>query len=65
MSESTNTKKPNGINKKNRTHVPVEGHKIEELQQKNLQELIEIAKQMQVENPHEFPRRDLIFEILK
>lgn len=66
MSESTNTKKPNtNNNKKNRTHVPVEGYKIEDLQQKTLQELLEIADEMKVENPHEYPRRDLIFEILK
>lgn len=67
MSESTNTKKHNNNNnnKKNRTHVPVEGYKIEDLQQKTLQELLEIADEMKVENPHEYPRRDLIFEILK
>lgn len=65
MSESTNIKKPNNNNKKNRTHVPVEGYKIEDLQQKTLQELLEIADEMKVENPHEYPRRDLIFEILK
>ncbi|MBD3843134.1 MAG: transcription termination factor Rho [Campylobacterales bacterium] len=65
MSESTNTKKSNTSSKKNRTHVPVEGYKIEDLQQKTLHELIEIANKMKVENPHEYPRRDLIFEILK
>lgn len=67
MSESTNTKKPNNNNnnKKNRTHVPVEGYKIEDLQQKTLQELLEIADEMKVESPHEYPRRDLMFEILK
>ena len=65
MNESTNTKKPNNNNKKSRTHVPVEGYKIEDLQQKTLQELLEIADGMKVESPHEYPRRDLIFEILK
>ncbi|MBD3808414.1 MAG: transcription termination factor Rho [Epsilonproteobacteria bacterium] len=65
MNESTNTKKSNTSSKKNRTHVPVEGYKIEDLQQKTLHELIEIANKMKVENPHEYPRRDLIFEILK
>ncbi|MGW8169037.1 MAG: transcription termination factor Rho [Sulfurovaceae bacterium] len=58
-------KKPNHPNRKNRTHVPVEGYKVEELQQKPLNQLLEIAEEMKVENPHELPRRDLIFEILK
>ncbi len=66
MSEN---KKPNGnthANKRNnRTHVPVSGYKIETLQQKPLTELIEIAKEVKVENPNEFQRKDLIFEILK
>jgi transcription termination factor Rho len=65
MSESTNTKKSNTNSKKNRTHVPVEGYKIEDLQQKTLPELLEIADEMRIESPHEYPRRDLIFEILK
>jgi transcription termination factor Rho len=51
--------------RKNRTHVPVEGHKIEELQNKPLSELVVIAKELKVENPNEFQRKDLIFEILK
>ncbi|RLA68860.1 MAG: transcription termination factor Rho [Epsilonproteobacteria bacterium] len=66
MSEN---KKPNGnphANKRNnRTHVPVNGYKIEILQQKPLIDLVEIAKEVKVENPNEFQRKDLIFEILK
>jgi transcription termination factor Rho len=62
MSENNN-KKPN--NKKNRTHVPVQGYTIEDLQQKPLSELVEIAGELQVENPNEYQRKDLIFEILK
>ncbi|MBL0721865.1 MAG: transcription termination factor Rho [Sulfurovum sp.] len=62
-------KKSNGkhnVNRKNnRTHVPVDGHKIENLQQKPLLELVQIAKDVKVENPNEFQRKDLIFEILK
>ncbi|MDD3774935.1 MAG: transcription termination factor Rho [Sulfurovaceae bacterium] len=58
-------KKPTHHNRKSRTHVPVEGYKVEELQQKPLNQLLEIAEEMKVENPHELPRRDLIFEILK
>jgi len=66
MSEN---KKSNGnthANKRNnRTHVPVDGYKIETLQQKPLTDLVEIAKEVKVENPNEFQRKDLIFEILK
>ncbi len=49
----------------NRTHIPVEGYKIEDLQQKSLNELIEIARKFKVDNPNEYQRKDLIFEILK
>jgi len=51
--------------RKNRTHVPVDGHKIEDLQQKPLTQLVEIARSVKIENPNEFQRKDLIFEILK
>ncbi|MCF6244592.1 MAG: transcription termination factor Rho [Sulfurovum sp.] len=61
---SKSTSKP--ANKKNnRTHVPVNGHKIETLQNLPLNDLVEIAKEVKVENPNEFQRKDLIFEILK
>jgi transcription termination factor Rho len=65
---SDNNKKSssgNNAGRKNRTHVPVQGYKIEDLQQKPLDELVTIAKEVQVENPNEYQRRDLIFEILK
>ena len=54
-------------NKKNntRTHVPVDGYKVEELQSKPVEELVQIAHKVKVENPNEFKRKDLIFEILK
>jgi len=54
-------------NRKNntRTHVPVNGYKVEELQSKPLEELVTIAHKVKVENPNEFKRKDLIFEILK
>ena len=57
--------KPNTNRKNHRTHVPVDGHKIETLQKKPLIDLVEIAKEVKVENPNEFQRKDLIFEILK
>jgi len=63
MSEQQSKKQ----NKKhhNRTHVPVDGYKVEELQSKPLDELVTIANKVKVENPNEFKRKDLIFEILK
>jgi transcription termination factor Rho len=66
MSEQQQSKKQNH-NKKNhtRTHIPVEGYKVEELQSKPLDELVTIANKVKVENPNEFKRKDLIFEILK
>ena len=65
--KSNDTKKASGnnANRKNRTHVPVQGHKVEDLQQLPLEELVTIAKEVKVENPNEFQRKDLIFEILK
>ena len=48
-----------------RTHIPVDGHKIEELRMLSLDELVQIANSVGVENPREFRRQDLIFEILK
>jgi transcription termination factor Rho len=64
MSEQQHQKKQNKKNH-SRTHVPVEGYKVEELQSKPLEELVTIADKVKVENPNEFKRKDLIFEILK
>ena len=61
-------KKQNPNKKKNnhsRTHVPVDGYKVETLQAEPLEKLVEIALKVKVENPNEFKRKDLIFEILK
>ena len=66
MSEQQQKKQYNKKkNSNNRTHIPVEGYKVEELQSKPLEILIEIALKVKVENPNEFKRKDLIFEILK
>jgi transcription termination factor Rho len=65
MSEQKNKKHNNNNKKSNRTHIPVEGYKVEELQSKPLEELVTIAEKVKVENPNEFKRKDLIFEILK
>ncbi len=51
--------------KTSRTHVPVNGRTIEELRTKPLNELVEIAAELNVEDPNELKRQDLIFEILK
>jgi len=65
MSDKKKSSNGNTANRKNRTHVPVDGYKIENLQQLPLTELVTIAKEVKVENPNEFQRKDLIFEILK
>jgi len=65
MSDNKKPSSGSSANRKNRTHVPVDGYKIENLQQLPLTELVTIAKEVKVENPNEFQRKDLIFEILK
>ncbi|CAA6815470.1 MAG: Transcription termination factor Rho [uncultured Sulfurovum sp.] len=66
MSEQQ-SKKQNNNNKKssNRTHVPVNGYKVEDLQKEPMENLVAIALKERVENPNEYKRKDLIFEILK
>lgn len=61
MSENNQNKKEH----KTRTHMPVEGYTIEDLRAKPINKLAEIAKSLGIENPQEFLRQDLIFEILK
>ena len=73
MEKSEQNQEQNGEKKQNnnyrkqhqRTHTPVQGYKIEELRAKGLDELLEIADELNVENPHQLKRQDLIFEILK
>ncbi len=73
MSGNTNSNNnTNNYNKNNnhhyhksRTHIPVEGYKIENLRGMPLEKLIEIATDLNVENPQELKRQDLMFEILK
>ncbi|TLD97723.1 transcription termination factor Rho [Helicobacter jaachi] len=48
-----------------RTHTPVEGYQLEELRTKSIKHLINIAEEVGVENPSDYRRQDLIFEILK
>ena len=60
MGEGTKTKSNN-----QRTHIPVDGYKIEDLRTLELAKLLEIAGSAGVENPQELKRQDLMFEILK
>lgn len=48
-----------------RTHIPVDGYKIEELRILDLDDLIAIATSVGIENPCEFRRQELVFEILR
>eukprot|EP00767_Chilomastix_cuspidata_P007729 gnl/Chilomastix_cuspidata/8522.p1 GENE.gnl/Chilomastix_cuspidata/8522~~gnl/Chilomastix_cuspidata/8522.p1 ORF type:complete len:448 (-),score=6.51 gnl/Chilomastix_cuspidata/8522:12-1355(-) len=65
QSKPKNAKNSNGNGKKTRTHIPVEGYKIEQLRELPLEELLKIAKDLEVENPQELKRQDLMFNILK
>lgn len=55
----------NGRKNYAKTHVPVEGYQIEELRSMDLENLIAIADELGVENPREFRRQALVFEILR
>ena len=59
------TTKANGNSRKPRTHVPVEGHTIEKLREHPTDALLQIAKDLGVENPQELKRQELMFSILK
>lgn len=52
-------------NSKRRTHVPVDGYKIEDLRTITLDDLVAMATDLGVENPNDLKRQDLMFEILK
>ena len=60
-----NRRSGNNNHRKTRTHIPVEGYKIENLRHMSLEKLVEIAINLNVENPNELKRQDLMFEILK
>lgn len=65
--EETNKKPTRKANasKKSRTHVPVKGLTIEILREKTTDELIQSARELEIENPQEYQRQDLIFAILE
>lgn len=50
---------------KRQQHIPAEAYKLEELSIKPIAELIAIAQSLSIDNPQEFKRQDLMFEILK
>ena len=63
--EETSQPKNNTHKSKTRTHIPVEGYTIEQLRTFPTEELISIANVLEIENPQELKRQDLMFEILK
>jgi len=67
MSENTQNKprKNSKNNGSNRTHRPVSGASVEELRTKTIEELVNIATELGIEQPNELKRQDIIFEILK
>jgi transcription termination factor Rho len=67
MSDTKQQRNNSNNNRKQhqRTHTPVEGYKLEDLQNEPLVKLVEIAEKLKVENPNGYQRKDLIFEILK
>ncbi|MDY0326851.1 MAG: transcription termination factor Rho [Arcobacteraceae bacterium] len=58
-------KSPKDTKAKSRTHVPVEGFTIEQLRTFPLEQLLQIANDLEIENPQELKRQDLMFSILK
>jgi transcription termination factor Rho len=63
--EETSQPKNQNHKTKTRTHIPVEGYTIEQLRTFPTEELISIANVLEIENPQELKRQDLMFEILK
>ncbi len=57
--------KSNTNTPKTRTHKPVKGVSVEDLRIKSIEELTAMAVELNIEQPNELKRQDLIFEILK
>jgi len=64
-SQPRKNSRQNNRNNSKRTHTPVKGSSVEDLRTKSIQELVEIATALGVEQPNELKRQDVIFEILK
>jgi len=68
MSENTPQqprKNKSNNNSKTRTHNPAKGVSVEDLRVKGIDELTAMAVELNIDNPNELKRQDLIFEILK
>jgi transcription termination factor Rho len=69
MSENTSQKPRKNNNakgaSKSRSHKPVNGTSVEDLRAKPLDELVNIATELNIERPNDLKRQDIIFEILK
>ena len=63
--KSTKSNSKNANSSKSRSHTPVKGNSVEELRTKSIDELVNIAIELNVEHPQELKRQDVIFEILK
>ena len=64
-SNNSNPKNTSRNNNSKRTHTPVKGSSVEDLRTKSIEDLINIATELNVEHPQELKRQDVIFEILK
>jgi len=62
---SNNSNSNNKTNAKARTHKPVKGASVEDLRIKSIEDLTAMAVELNIEQPNELKRQDLIFEILK
>ncbi|MDD3854248.1 transcription termination factor Rho [Sulfurimonas sp.] len=60
---NSNNKMPTTV--KARTHKPVKGASVEDLRIKSIEDLTAMAVELNIEQPNELKRQDLIFEILK
>lgn len=67
MSENTSQKprKNTRNNSKSRSHKPVNATSVEDLRSKTIDELVNIATELNIESPNDYKRQDIIFEILK
>ncbi|ABB44830.1 transcription termination factor Rho [Sulfurimonas denitrificans DSM 1251] len=69
MSEIDSQQPRKSINNKSsaktRTHKPVKGVSVEDLRIKSIEDLTAMAVELNIEQPNELKRQDLIFEILK
>lgn len=63
--DSKEIKEKEPQNNYKKTHTPANAYKIEELKSMNLSKLIDISNKLGIENPQEYRRQDLMFEILK